>query len=67
MNEKVVEKLLNPPPNGKIAAANEFGVDLTLLACEINLATGQRIEKMQIRAAQFKLWSSKQKTKFKRK
>lgn len=46
MNEKAIEKLLNPPPNGKIAAAKEFGVDLTLLARNLTLTPEERITEM---------------------
>lgn len=46
MNEKAIEKLLNPPPGGKIAAAKEFGVDLTLLARNLRLTPEERINEM---------------------
>lgn len=46
MNEKAIEKLLNPPPGSKIAAAKEFGVDLTLLARNLRLTPEQRIDEM---------------------
>ncbi len=46
MNEKAIEKLLNPPPNGKIAAAKEFGIDLTLLARNLKLSPEERIVEM---------------------
>jgi len=46
MNEKAIEKLLNPPPNSKIAAAKEFGVDLTLLARNLRLTPEERINEM---------------------
>ncbi|HSK73991.1 MAG TPA: hypothetical protein VK892_19990 [Pyrinomonadaceae bacterium] len=47
MNEKAIEKLLNPPPNGKIAAAKEFGIDLTLLARKLRLTPEERLEELQ--------------------
>ncbi len=46
MNEKAIEKLLNPPPNGKIAAAKAFGIDLTLLARNPGLTPDERINGM---------------------
>jgi len=46
MNEKAIERLLNPPPNGKIAAAAKFGIDLTLLARNLSLTPEQRIDEM---------------------
>lgn len=46
MNEKAIEKLLNPLPNSKIAAAKEFGVDLTLLARNLTLTPEERIDEM---------------------
>jgi hypothetical protein len=47
MNEKAIEKLLNPPPGSKIAAAKEFGIDLTLLAVNLRLTPQERIDKLQ--------------------
>ena len=38
------EKLLNPRPGSKIAAAKEFGIDLTLLAENLKLTPSQRIK-----------------------
>lgn len=52
MNEKAIEKLLNPPPGGKIAAAKEFGVDLNSLVENLRLEPQERIEKLQ-RAMRF--------------
>jgi hypothetical protein len=52
MNQKAVEKLLNPLPGGKIAAAREFGVDLNSLAENLRLEPQERIEKLQ-RAMRF--------------
>ncbi len=47
MNEKAIEKLLNPPPNGKIAAAKEFGIDLTLLIGTLRMTPDERVRNLQ--------------------
>jgi hypothetical protein len=41
------EKLLNPKPGSKIAAAKEFGIDLTLLVGQLRLTPEQRLEELQ--------------------
>lgn len=41
------EKLLNPKPESKIAAAKEFGIDLTLLITNLRLTPQERIENLQ--------------------
>jgi len=41
------EKLLNPRPGGKIAAAREYGIDLTLVVENLRLTPEQRLEKLQ--------------------
>ncbi len=46
MNEKAIEKLMNPPPDSKIAEAAKFGVDLTLLARNLRLTPEERINEM---------------------
>jgi hypothetical protein len=40
------EKLLNPKPGSKIAAAKEFGIDLTLLIGTLRLTPNQRVKNM---------------------
>ncbi len=37
------EKLLNPRPGSKIAAARDFGIDLTLLVENLRLSPEQRL------------------------
>jgi len=37
------EKLLNPAPGGKIAAARDFGIDLTQLAENLRYTPAERI------------------------
>ncbi len=41
------EKLLNPRPGSKIAAARDFGIDLTLTASQLKLTPQQRIDNLQ--------------------
>jgi hypothetical protein len=41
------EKLLNPRPGSKIAAAKEFGIDLTLLVRQLRLTPQQRLDELQ--------------------
>lgn len=41
------EKLLNPKPGSKIAAAKEFGIDLTLLVGQLRLTPEQRLNELQ--------------------
>lgn len=41
------EKLLNPKPGSKIAAAKEFGIDLTLLIKNLQFTPEERVNNMQ--------------------
>ncbi len=41
------EKLLNPRPGSKIAAARDFGIDLTLTVSQLRLSPQQRIDNFQ--------------------
>ncbi|MEZ5428146.1 MAG: hypothetical protein R2747_17875 [Pyrinomonadaceae bacterium] len=41
------EKLLNPRPGSKIAAAQEFGIDLTLLVGQLRLTPEERLNELQ--------------------
>ena len=41
------EKLLNPKPGSKIAAAKEFGIDLTLLVKNLKFTPEERVNNMQ--------------------
>jgi hypothetical protein len=43
----VEEKLLNPKPGSKVAAAKEFGIDLTLLIGTLRLTPNQRVKNLQ--------------------
>jgi hypothetical protein len=46
------ERLLNPKPGSKIAAARDYGVDLTLLVEQLRLTPEQRLRKLQMAATQ---------------
>ncbi len=47
MKRSIEEKLLNPKPGSKIAAAKEAGVDLNELLENLKLTPTQRVEKLQ--------------------
>ena len=47
MKRTLEEKLLNPKPGSKIAAAKEFGIDLTLLIGTLRLTPDQRVRNLQ--------------------
>jgi hypothetical protein len=47
MKRSIEEKLLNPKPGSKIAAAKEFGIDLTLLIGTLRLTPNERVKDMQ--------------------
>ncbi|MGI9035173.1 MAG: hypothetical protein ACR2GD_03930 [Pyrinomonadaceae bacterium] len=47
MKRTIEERLLNPKPGSKIAAAKEFGIDLTLLIGTLRLTPNQRVKNMQ--------------------
>lgn len=41
------EKLLNPRLGSKIAAARDFGIDLTLIVSQLRLTPQERIDNLQ--------------------
>ena len=47
MKRTIEERLLNPKPGSKAAAAKEFGIDLTLLIGTLRLTPNQRVKNMQ--------------------
>ncbi len=47
MKRTLEEKLLNPKPGSKAAAAKEFGIDLTLLLRQLRLTPQQRLDELQ--------------------
>lgn len=45
---KKIEKLvLNPPPGSKVAAAKEFGIDLTLVLGQLRKTPQERLDDLQ--------------------
>jgi hypothetical protein len=47
MKRTIEERLLNPKPGSEIAAAKEFGIDLTLLVENLRLTPDQRVRNLQ--------------------
>ena len=47
MKRTIEERLLNPKPGSKAAAAKEFGIDLTLLVENLRLTPDQRVRNLQ--------------------
>ena len=47
MKRSVEERLLNPEPGSKAAAAKEFGIDLTLLIGRLKLTPDERLRDLQ--------------------
>lgn len=45
MNRTAREKLLDPKPGGKIEAARDFGIDLTMLAENLRYTPAERIKR----------------------
>jgi hypothetical protein len=52
LHRRLYELIKNPPPGSKIAAAKEFGIDLTLNLRSLTLTPAQRSEEME-RALEF--------------
>lgn len=46
-HEQLLELISNPPPGSKIAAAKEFGIDLTLTLRSLTLSPEQRVREME--------------------
>jgi len=44
--DELIRLITSPPPGGKIAAAKEFGVDLTLLVRALELTPTQRLQEL---------------------
>lgn len=47
MKRTLEEKLLNPRPGSKVAAARDFGIDLTILLRQLRLTPQQRLDELQ--------------------
>jgi len=45
--EVAIERLRHPKPGGKIWAAREYGVDLTLLMASLKRSPGERLADLQ--------------------
>lgn len=45
-NKRAEERLLNPRPGSKIAAAKEFGIDLTLLVRRLKMTPEERLREL---------------------
>jgi hypothetical protein len=45
--ERAAARLRNPAPGSRIAAAKEFGIDLTLLIEQLRLSPAERLHKLQ--------------------
>ena len=45
--EEIEERLLNPAPGGRIEAARDFGIDLTLLIERLRLTPEERVRALQ--------------------
>ncbi len=45
--EPFEERLLHPKPGGAIAAARDYGVDLSLLAASLRRSPDERLEDLQ--------------------
>lgn len=43
---RAIERLLHPIPGGKVEAAKEFGVDITLLIGQMKLSPAERARRM---------------------
>lgn len=48
---RAVERLLNPPPGGRIEAARAHGIDLTLLVERLRKTPEERVRELQRAAA----------------
>ena len=51
--DKLIRLISSPPPGSKIAAAKEFGVDLTLLLRMLELTPTERLQKLAAAQAFF--------------
>ncbi len=45
MNRTARERLLDPTPGGRIAAARDYGIDLTMLAENLHYTPSERIKR----------------------
>jgi len=59
---KLIRLISSPPPGGKIAAAKEFGIDLTLLVRTLELSPTERLQQLAAVQAFFQELRSAMKT-----
>lgn len=45
--DRLIRLINDPPPGSKLAAAKEYGIDLTLLLTTLELTPTERLEKLQ--------------------
>lgn len=45
--ERAADRLRNPPPGGRIEAAQKYGIDLTLLIEQLRLTPEERLRKLE--------------------
>jgi hypothetical protein len=45
--ERLIGMISNPPPGSKIAEAEEYGLDLTLLVRRLELSPTERLEELE--------------------
>ncbi len=43
--QRLLELIANPPPGSKLAAAKEYGVDLSLIVENLELSVGERLRR----------------------
>ena len=51
---RLLELIANPPAGSKLAAAKEYGVDLTLIAENLEMTLGERLKRASEAARFFK-------------
>lgn len=44
--DRLIELITNPPPGSKLAAAKEYGIDLTLLVENLSLTPTERLRNL---------------------
>ena len=54
--ERAAERLRNPRPGSRIAAAKEYGIDLTLLIEQLRLSPEERLRNLEETAEQLEKW-----------
>ncbi len=57
MKRTIEEKLLNPKPGSKAAAAKKFGIDLTLTVRQLRLTPEERLNELQSAMESFEEFS----------